>query len=77
MSLTVDATYENGMLKPAVRLPLMERQKVRITIYTPLDVVRATAGMLKWKGDPETVERIALDAEFGIRETKRELPSGE
>src|SRR5579864_5854148 len=32
MSFTVEATYENGVLKPAEPLPLQEAEKVRITI---------------------------------------------
>jgi AF2212-like len=32
MSHVVDATYENGMLKPDRPLPLTEREKVRLTV---------------------------------------------
>jgi len=30
---------------------------------------KATSGMLGWTGDAATVERIALDPEFGIEES--------
>ncbi len=34
MTITVVATYENGMLRPAQRLPLRERETVEIEIRT-------------------------------------------
>jgi predicted DNA-binding antitoxin AbrB/MazE fold protein len=68
MAIVVEAVYENGVLKPAEPLPLAEHEKVRVTIDTALSRVRATAGLLGWKGDVETLERIALDPEFGVEE---------
>lgn len=67
--LTVEATYENGVLKPLGSLPLKEHEKVRITIAPAADIVEATAGILGWTGDAETLERLALDPEFGILES--------
>jgi predicted DNA-binding antitoxin AbrB/MazE fold protein len=32
MSITVEAVYEDGVLKPVRALPLVERQKVEITV---------------------------------------------
>jgi predicted DNA-binding antitoxin AbrB/MazE fold protein len=32
MTITVEATYENGVLRPAQPLPLQEREKVEIVI---------------------------------------------
>jgi predicted DNA-binding antitoxin AbrB/MazE fold protein len=61
MALTVEAIYENGVLKPAHPLPLNEHTRVRVTVETPtLDILQAH-GLLGWKGDAETLERIALD----------------
>ena len=68
MAIVVEATYENGVLKPERPLPLGEHEKVQITVHTALSRVRATAGLLGWKGDAETVERVALDPEFGLEE---------
>ena len=67
--LTIEATYENGMLKPDRPLPLNEHQRVQVSIQATLDPVLASAGMFGWKGDTATLERIALDPEFGIRES--------
>jgi predicted DNA-binding antitoxin AbrB/MazE fold protein len=32
MAITVEAVYENGVLKPSEALPLKEHEKVRVTI---------------------------------------------
>jgi predicted DNA-binding antitoxin AbrB/MazE fold protein len=69
MPLTVEAVYENGVLKPDQPLPLQEHEKVLVTIQPILSVARQTAGMIPWTGDEETLERIARDPEFGILES--------
>jgi predicted DNA-binding antitoxin AbrB/MazE fold protein len=66
MAITIDATYENGMLKPAQPLPFSEHEKVRITIEAGQTWTDRTAGMLKWTGDNEDLHLIAEDDEFGI-----------
>lgn len=68
MPLTVEAVYENGVLKPAQPLPLREQEKVRIVIHAPGDWVQETAGMIKWTGDHETLRRLAEDVEFDPQE---------
>ncbi|HTU91553.1 MAG TPA: antitoxin family protein [Gemmataceae bacterium] len=35
MTLTVEATYENGVLRPGRPLPLQESEKVEIVIHRP------------------------------------------
>jgi len=75
MAIVVEATYENGVLKPAEPLPLEENHKVEVTIRDPasvqaaLEAVRRTAGLIQWTGDPEILRRIAEDPEFGIEES--------
>jgi predicted DNA-binding antitoxin AbrB/MazE fold protein len=69
MAITVDATYENGVLKRARPLPLKEHEKVTLTIQPAVSLARQTAGMVPWTGDVETLERIARDPEFGILES--------
>ena len=71
MSMTIEAIYENGVLKPSQRLPLKEHEKVRVTIEPELTCAERTAGMLKWQGDFEDLRRIAEDDEFGIMESHR------
>jgi len=69
MAITIEAVYENGVLKLEQPLPLRERQKVRVTIEAETSWAEATAGMLRWTGDPEVLRRIAEDDEFGILES--------
>ncbi|MGH7136188.1 MAG: antitoxin family protein [Pirellulales bacterium] len=78
-SLLIEAVYENGVLRPVRPLPLSEHQHVSVSIemaepdQTSIDAaverVKATAGMLGWAGDAETVERLAMDPEFGVEES--------
>ena len=66
MNMTIDAIYENGVLKPVQPLPLKEHEKVQVTIESELSWAERTAGMLGWTGDPELLRRIAEDDEFGL-----------
>ena len=69
MALTVEAVYENGVLKPTQPLPLKEHERVRVTVQVQQSVARESAGMLRWRGDWETLRRLAEDDEFGIMES--------
>lgn len=64
MPLTVDATYENGVLKPVQSLPLKEHEKVRLTIQPATSWVQETYGICGWKGSAEDAERFATDPEL-------------
>jgi predicted DNA-binding antitoxin AbrB/MazE fold protein len=64
MPLTVEAVYENGVLKPAQPLPLKEHEKVRVTIQPVSNWVEETYGICGWKGSAEEAERLATDPEF-------------
>jgi predicted DNA-binding antitoxin AbrB/MazE fold protein len=64
MTVTVDATHENGALKLSQPLPLREHEKVRVTIEVePCSLLRPY-GIMRWKGDAETIERAALGPDF-------------
>lgn len=63
MTLTIEATYENGVLKPAEPLPLKEFEKVQVTVQSKRSVTQETAGIIGWKGDAATFERILAEAE--------------
>ena len=69
MTITIEAVYEDGVLKPARPLPLKEQEKVTVTVAPAVSVARQTAGMVPWAGDAETLERLARDPEFGILES--------
>ncbi len=64
MPLTVEAIYEDGVLKPAQPLPLKEHEKVRITVESAVSRARQTAGLLRWTGDPALLERFIMDPEL-------------
>jgi predicted DNA-binding antitoxin AbrB/MazE fold protein len=68
MSITFEATYENGMLKPERPLPLKEHEKVQVTVQSSTSWVEETYGILGWKGDPEELRRLALSPELDIEE---------
>jgi predicted DNA-binding antitoxin AbrB/MazE fold protein len=64
MTLTFEAVYENGVLKPVAPLPLQEHEKVRVTVQQGDSPLLRAYGIMGWAGDAATLERIALDAEF-------------
>jgi predicted DNA-binding antitoxin AbrB/MazE fold protein len=64
MTITVEAIYENGVLKLNQTLPLREQERVQVTIQQCNSPLLDSYGMMGWKGDAETIERIALDPEF-------------
>ncbi len=70
MTLTVDAIYENGVLKPTEPLPFKEHEKVTVTVQATISLARKTAGMVPWTGDVDTLERLTRDLEFGILESR-------
>ncbi len=66
--LVFEATYENGVLKPAQALPLKEQQKVRLTVETDPSPIMQAYGIIGWKGDHATLARFALDPELDPQE---------
>jgi len=69
MAITVEAVYENGMLKLAEPLPFAEHERLQVSVQPKQSIARGSAGMLRWRGDWETLRRIAEDDEFGIMES--------
>ncbi len=55
MAISVEAIYENGVLKPDQLLPLKEHERVHVTVHTASNWVQDTAGMIRWTGDHETL----------------------
>ena len=71
MPLTVEAIYENGVLKPVQPLPVMqEGARLWLTLHVAAEENPADKayGLLGWTGDAETVRRVALDPEFDVLE---------
>ncbi len=64
MAVTVEAVYEDGVLKPVQPLPLQEHEKVQVTVHTAISRARRTAGLMGWKGGAEGADRFASDPEL-------------
>jgi predicted DNA-binding antitoxin AbrB/MazE fold protein len=64
MAITVEAIYENGVLKPSQPLSLKEHEKVRLTVEPVLTWAERTAGMMGWKGSAEEAEFFAMSPEL-------------
>lgn len=64
MSITVEAVYENGVLKVAQPLPFQEHEKVRITVMPAVSHVRRSAGLIGWTGSQEDADFVALSPEL-------------
>jgi len=63
MTLTVEAIYEDGVLKPAQPLPLKEREQVQVTVRRPTSVADQTYGMIGWSGDANAFDRLLRESE--------------
>ena len=69
MSLTVEAIYENGVLKPDRPLPLPEHERVRVTIQSAaqvpakLDSGQRGYGLVPWIGSLADLDYLIEDAE--------------
>lgn len=61
MSLEVEATYENGVLKLSEPLPLQEGQKVNLTIQPVGSAARRFSGSLRWTRDPAELRAYLSD----------------
>jgi predicted DNA-binding antitoxin AbrB/MazE fold protein len=68
MSLELEVTYEDGVLKPERPLPLNNGQRVKITVHSSAKRARTAYGLMGWTGDPQIVEQVALDPDLGIHE---------
>jgi predicted DNA-binding antitoxin AbrB/MazE fold protein len=68
MAIVVEATYENGVLKPAEPLPLAEHEKVQITIGTGTSPLLQAYGIMGWTGTVSDLRYLAEDVELDPQE---------
>ncbi len=61
MSLEFEATYQDGVLKPAQALPLQEGETVQLSILRPGSAAKRLCGSLRWTRDPEELHRYLND----------------
>jgi predicted DNA-binding antitoxin AbrB/MazE fold protein len=64
MAWTIEAVYENGVLKPAQPLPLKEHETVQVTIAVPTSPLLAAYGIMGFKGTAEEADYFALSPDL-------------
>ncbi len=58
MSLTIEAIYENGVLKPSEPLPLKEHEKVRVTVEPARPPIWERLAALTADAPPEEIAKL-------------------
>jgi predicted DNA-binding antitoxin AbrB/MazE fold protein len=66
MPLTLEATYENGVLKLSEPLPLKEHEKVQVTVHIGPTWAERTAGMMGGTGGVAAAEYFAMSPELDV-----------
>jgi predicted DNA-binding antitoxin AbrB/MazE fold protein len=61
MTINVEATYENGVLKPSQPLPLKEREKVRVTVELARPPIWERILALTADAPPEELAKPPID----------------
>ena len=64
MAITVEAVYENGVLKPAEPLPWKEGERVRLAISSVDSPILKAYGIMGFQGTAEEAEYHAMDPEL-------------
>jgi hypothetical protein len=64
MAIIVEATYEDGVLKPAQPLPLKEHDKVKVIVHPPTSPLLQAYGIMGWTGTAVDADYFALDPEL-------------
>jgi predicted DNA-binding antitoxin AbrB/MazE fold protein len=64
MAITVEAVYENGVLKPARPLPFKEHEKVQVTVHPQTSPILQAYGIMGWKGSAEEADYFAMSPEL-------------
>ena len=68
MAITVEAVYENGVLKLKEPLPFQEHEQVQVTIQPKTNWVERTAGIMGFTGTAEEAEYFALSPDLDPHE---------
>ena len=68
MAITVDAVYENGVLKLKEPLPFQEHEQVQVTVQPKTSWVERTAGIMGFTGTAEEAEYFALSPDLDPQE---------
>jgi predicted DNA-binding antitoxin AbrB/MazE fold protein len=63
MSITIEAIYENGVLKPVQPLTLREQEKVQVTVHTGPSIARRTSALIPWTGSVTDLDYLINDTD--------------
>jgi predicted DNA-binding antitoxin AbrB/MazE fold protein len=74
MSITIDVTYEDGVLKPASPLPFKEHEMLRVTLVPKRELAQPETknrSASRWRplidcDDAELIQKAALDPELAF-----------
>ena len=64
-TLEIEAIYEQGTLKLPCQLPLLDGQKVTITIHPTGRTAPRRRGLIQWKGSQEDLDYLILSEDNG------------
>ena len=70
MAITVEAVYENGVLRPSEPLPWKEGERVSIAVSSLDSPLLKAYGIMGFKGTAEEAEYFALDPELLPEESR-------
>jgi predicted DNA-binding antitoxin AbrB/MazE fold protein len=70
MAITVEAIYENGVLKLSERLPWKEGERVRVDVSSLDSPLLRAYGIMGFKATAEEAEYFALDPELLPEESR-------
>jgi predicted DNA-binding antitoxin AbrB/MazE fold protein len=63
VAVTVEAVYEDGVLKPAGRLPWKDGERVRVAVSSLESPILSSYGIIGWNGTHEELERALAEAD--------------
>jgi predicted DNA-binding antitoxin AbrB/MazE fold protein len=64
MAITVEAVYENGVLRPSEPLPWKDGERVRVTVNSLDSPLLKAYGIMGFKGTAEEAEYLATHPEL-------------
>jgi len=64
MAITIEAIYENGVLKPSAPLPWKEGERVRLEVSSLDSPLLKAYGIMGWKGTSEELDRLLAEIDL-------------
>jgi predicted DNA-binding antitoxin AbrB/MazE fold protein len=70
MAISIEAVYENGVLKPSQPLPWKEGERVRVEISSLDSPLLKAYGIMGFRGTAEEAEYLAMSPELLPEESR-------